>query len=322
MDGIIGFGQLSQAVSPDASDVPFKLDLLAAQLTGISPSILADPNIILPHGSLPSSCPSCKTTVHSFQNFCVYCGAPQGVKSIATNSQTLKGLKSNKANVKSNVVVDKDCGLLPRYVLCQESPHCGPDYINQLGEVARQPFYNSFFDDFDDDDNDDVIQNCVGEEFDNESFPFGDQISSGAVPCERAPTTLMIRNIPVMYTQDALVLEWPNNGSYDFFYMPYSCSLQRNLTYAFINFTSHEAAMEFKDKWEKNRLPHFTSRKPLNISCADVQGRDENLWQLKKKRIWRLKVKQCQPLVFDLGEQISLSEAFRRLSMADRTWST
>merc|ERR1719352_703828 len=36
------------------------------------------------------------------------------------------------------------------------------------------------------------------------------------VPYEGLPTTLMIRNIPIMYTQDALLLEWPNNGTYDF----------------------------------------------------------------------------------------------------------
>lgn len=137
----------------------------------------------------------------------------------------------------------------------------------------------------------------------------------GPTPYQGLPTTLMIRNIPVMYTQEALALEWPNNGTYDFLYLPYSCSLHQNLTYAFINFTSHEYAIAFKDRWEKSRLARFTAKKPLNVSCADVQGKDENLWQFKKKRIWRLKVKQCQPQIFDeRGVQISLAEAFRRLN--------
>lgn len=162
------------------------------------------------------------------------------------------------------------------------------------------------------DDVSDADQNSQDEaQLDEDGFP----LYSALAPFQGLPTTLMIRNIPVMYTQEALVLEWPNNGTYDFFYLPFSCSSQRNLTYAFINFTSHAAAMDFKNRFEKNRLAHYTARKPLNVSCADVQGRDENLLQLRKKRIWRLKVKQCQPLIYDDGVRISLAEAFRRLSL-------
>lgn len=122
-------------------------------------------------------------------------------------------------------------------------------------------------------------------------------------------TTLMVRNVPVMYTQELLLFEWPNSGTYDFMYLPHSCALQRNLSYAFINFTSEAAALAFKARWQKKRLAHFTSRKPLNISFADVQGLEANLMQLKKKRVRRIKVHQCQPVIFVDGERVGLAEA-------------
>lgn len=144
---------------------------------------------------------------------------------------------------------------------------------------------------------------------------------------KKLPTTLMIRNIPQLYTQEDLALEWPNNGTYDFFYMP--ISFKGNKTYAFINFTTPESALAFKEKWDKKRLRRFQARRTLNISCADVQGQDANLWQLRKGQQWRLKNKECQPLIFDKkGRQISLDYAMRTLRQpvsrqgaADAVWS-
>lgn len=128
-----------------------------------------------------------------------------------------------------------------------------------------------------------------------------------------AQTTLMIRNVPVLYTREMLLAEWPNDGTYDFLYLPYSCSMQRNLSYAFVNFTSESAALAFVQQWQKKRLMHYTSRKPLNISFADVQGLDSNLWQLKKKRVKRIKINQCQPMIFELGHRVPLAEALKAL---------
>merc|ERR1712059_101446 len=73
-------------------------------------------------------------------------------------------------------------------------------------------------------------------------------------------TTLMIRNVPVLYTREMLLEEWPNQGTFDFLYLPFSCSTQRNLSYGFVNFTSEAAARAFVGKWQKKRLPRFTSR--------------------------------------------------------------
>jgi hypothetical protein len=136
---------------------------------------------------------------------------------------------------------------------------------------------------------------------------------------ETPQTTLMIRNVPVLYTRDMLATEWCNEGTYDFLYLPYCCSSQRNLSYAFLNFTSEAAALIFVKKWHKQRLAHFSSRKPLNISFADVQGLEPNLLELKKKRVNRVKVEQCQPLIFSNGRSILMSEAFETLEK-EKQW--
>jgi hypothetical protein len=130
----------------------------------------------------------------------------------------------------------------------------------------------------------------------------------------------MIRNVPVMYTRDMLAAEWLNEDTYDFLYLPYCCSSQRNLSYAFLNFTSEAAALTFVQKWQKQRLAHFSSRKPLNISFADVQGLEPNLLELKKKRVHRVKVEQCQPLIFLNGRSVPMSEAFKALEN-EKQWA-
>lgn len=143
-----------------------------------------------------------------------------------------------------------------------------------------------------------------------------DDLRFGATAYQGSPTTLMIRNIPLTLTQEALALKWPNDGTYDFFYVPCStnmqCGMPRNKSYAFINFTSHQAALDFKNRWDKVRLPKSMARKTISITCADVQGQAENLLQLIKKRRWRLKVKE-RPLIYDRnGTQITLEEADRK----------
>jgi len=138
---------------------------------------------------------------------------------------------------------------------------------------------------------------------------------------EEPPTTLMIRNIPIKCAQEALLQEWPNNGTYDFFYLPCSGTLTSNKSYAFINFTSHKAACEFESRWDKNRLRNCRGRKSLNIGWASLQGLEANLCQLGKNWIWRQKVQGCQPLIFDKGELISIGEAFERLGLHNVDWS-
>jgi hypothetical protein len=126
--------------------------------------------------------------------------------------------------------------------------------------------------------------------------------------------TLMIHNIPVQYTQEMLMTEWPNNGDYDFLYLPLNNCSNRNLTYAFVNFTTAEAAHTFQNCWQSQYLKHFRGCSPLTITKADVQGREQNLMKLVEKRTPKRRSKypksqRCQPIVFENGIAISLEDA-------------
>lgn len=153
----------------------------------------------------------------------------------------------------------------------------------------------------------------TSDEVDRESEEF-DEDQSGTVPSSVSSgqdgiTTMMVRNVPVMYTQEMLLQEWPNYGQYNFLYLPRSAAGQSNLSYAFINFVSEAHAQAFKQQWQKKRLTNFTAKKALNISVAEVQGLQANLAQLKKKRVRRIHMRQCQPYIVQNARRVELAEA-------------
>jgi hypothetical protein len=100
---------------------------------------------------------------------------------------------------------------------------------------------------------------------------------------DRQEVTLMVRNVPVMYTQAMLMLEWDGGEEFNFLYLPRNSAGKRNLSYAFINFESEASADKFRARWDKKRLEHHFAKKPLNISLAEVQGLAANLSALETK---------------------------------------
>eukprot|EP00747_Dinoflagellata_sp_TGD_P170243 gnl/TRDRNA2_/TRDRNA2_201313_c0_seq1.p1 gnl/TRDRNA2_/TRDRNA2_201313_c0~~gnl/TRDRNA2_/TRDRNA2_201313_c0_seq1.p1 ORF type:complete len:474 (+),score=64.72 gnl/TRDRNA2_/TRDRNA2_201313_c0_seq1:107-1528(+) len=128
-------------------------------------------------------------------------------------------------------------------------------------------------------------------------------------------TTLMVRNIPMMYTQEMLLQDWPINGTYNFLYLPCCCNQTRNLSYAFINFHTEVLAADFKDSWHKQRLPQLKASKPLNISFADVQGLAANLKVLLQRPSSRLK--RCQPLILWQSQVVPLEQALHALEESE-----
>jgi len=145
----------------------------------------------------------------------------------------------------------------------------------------------------------------------DEGFASSDQISDVEEVVSHSPsgmsslaskTTLMVRNVPVMYTQDLLMEQWTGPWQFDFFYLPRTAGGKTNLSYAFINFLTEEDAMRFQAAWHKQRLPHFTARKPVNVSFAEIQGLSANIHQLRKKRSRSANEHQCEPLVL-MGRQ-------------------
>merc|ERR1712032_423936 len=122
-----------------------------------------------------------------------------------------------------------------------------------------------------------------------------------------------VRNIPLSYTQELLLTEWPCEGQYDFLYCPYSFSRQCICSYAFLNFRNRDLAAEFFDKWQGRRLANHGDEKSLNISLAAIQGLNANLKHLKSNKIFRIKHSVFLPAVF-----IGTHRAPFKLFMADK----
>lgn len=124
----------------------------------------------------------------------------------------------------------------------------------------------------------------------------------------------MVRNIPVRYTQDMLLKEWPNeDGMYDFLYLPICIDRKRNASFCFINFVSQECANEFQRMWHKKRLLNYSTRKPLDVSAADVQGRDENLLQILRNKTFRIRNIHFQPAIFQGPERVGMEDFLEEL---------
>ena len=89
-------------------------------------------------------------------------------------------------------------------------------------------------------------------------------------------TTVMIRNIPIKYT-DEILKEALNefNGKYDCLYMPYDYEKNGNKGYAFINFVNPLHILYFYEKFNGKKWIHFESSKICELNCAHFQGINE-----------------------------------------------
>jgi hypothetical protein len=93
-------------------------------------------------------------------------------------------------------------------------------------------------------------------------------------------TTLAIRNLLFSLTLQDLLEALDEAGyanTYDFVYLPRKVKEHKNLGFAFVNFVNSEVASRFSAEWHRSHhLRVGSSRQPLNISAADVQGRPAN----------------------------------------------
>merc|ERR1719473_1154031 len=88
-------------------------------------------------------------------------------------------------------------------------------------------------------------------------------------------TTLMVRGIPCSFSQDTLMKTIDSaglKGKYDFFYLPRAGNNGSNLGYAFINFTTPEAAEICTSTFNGVPLDPSRSMKICSISPGDIQG--------------------------------------------------
>jgi hypothetical protein len=89
-------------------------------------------------------------------------------------------------------------------------------------------------------------------------------------------TTVMIRNIPIKYTDVYLTEALSEfNGKYDCLYMPYDYEKNGNKGYAFINFVNPLHILYFYEKFNGKKWVHFESSKICEINYAHFQGINE-----------------------------------------------
>jgi len=117
-------------------------------------------------------------------------------------------------------------------------------------------------------------------------------------------TTLVIRNLPFSMSQDDLLQAIDASGfagSYDFVYLPHKFKEHRNVGFGFINFLNADIAQQFAALWHQSQSFRVKGTlKAVNISEADVQGRDAN--QHKALKMSRVRNSYYRPLVIGTSE--------------------
>ena len=99
-----------------------------------------------------------------------------------------------------------------------------------------------------------------------------DNIASG----KDIRTTIMIRNIPIKYTDEILNETFKDfHGKYDCLYMPYDYEKNGNKGYAFINFVNPLHILLFHERFNGKKWVHFESPKICELNMAHVQGVNE-----------------------------------------------
>ena len=89
-------------------------------------------------------------------------------------------------------------------------------------------------------------------------------------------TTVMIRNIPIKYTDDTLIEALDEfKGKFDCLYMPFDYEKKGNKGYAFINFVNPLHILYFYEKFYGKKWQLFESPKICELNSANFQGINE-----------------------------------------------
>jgi hypothetical protein len=112
-------------------------------------------------------------------------------------------------------------------------------------------------------------------------------------------TTLCIRNLPPRCTRWDLASIWRPEGSWNLLYLPW-IPKRRVVRYVFINFVSPEAAVSFYNAWQGQNacfLGSIGSDQQLDISAADIQGYEANLWNMRSGKSSCIRNQNYMPIL-------------------------
>ncbi|KAK9056086.1 hypothetical protein SSX86_027174 [Deinandra increscens subsp. villosa] len=117
-------------------------------------------------------------------------------------------------------------------------------------------------------------------------------------PDDDSSTSVMLRNIPNNYTR-ALLVEFLEDhcrtenekednlvrSAFDFVYLPVDFKQRLNAGYAFVNFTTSEAAWRFRVCVKGKPWKLFQSRKIADVTRARIQGKDALMGHFERIRL-------------------------------------
>jgi len=127
---------------------------------------------------------------------------------------------------------------------------------------------------------------------------------------EKAPTTVMLRNLPNNYTRAMLIdmLETEGFGdAYDFLYLPIDFQRQAALGYAFVNLLDSDIVQRFWSHFEGFTKWALPSKKKCFVSwCeADQQGLQANIERYRNSTVMHLSVPdECKPVLMKQGQRV------------------
>jgi len=123
-------------------------------------------------------------------------------------------------------------------------------------------------------------------------------------------TTVMLRNVPNAYTRMMLIELLNAQGflsRYDFVYLPMDFRNGVNLGYAFVNLSTHQAAVEFTDKLQGFCEWSSESSKVCEVTWAHPhQGLAEHVERYRNSPVMHPSMEEdYKPMVFRGGAQIT-----------------
>jgi len=127
-------------------------------------------------------------------------------------------------------------------------------------------------------------------------------------------TTLMIRNVPRRYTEDAFVHEINKMAApcdYNFLYLPWDTRKSANMGFAFVNFVSAEIAANVSQKHNGAPWGLVNANKRIVMMPAHLQGLVDNLAHYMGTVV-ALQGHMHAPRVFVNGVSIPFQEALHR----------
>mmetsp|Transcript_7945 Transcript_7945/g.28991 ORF Transcript_7945/g.28991 Transcript_7945/m.28991 type:complete len:472 (+) Transcript_7945:73-1488(+) len=128
-------------------------------------------------------------------------------------------------------------------------------------------------------------------------------------------TTLMLRNIPSMYTQDMLLEEivdcMGSSDFFDFFYLPWDLQNDCNVGYAFVNFRDCGSADRCSRIFTNFNFRKFESRKTCKVYPAHIQGLENNIRHLMNRAV--SEAHTHYPIIMWKGEKLKLGKVIAML---------